>query len=87
MSEQQQMLALAAAAQATEANGELIRFAREGASWPGPFGEVEVVEKLADALKMAIEVETKAGTADPTTQEDRAHLYGALIDYLEGWVG
>lgn len=48
-------LALAAAHQATDAAAELIRFAREGADIHGPFGEVEVVEKLLDAAKMAIE--------------------------------
>ena len=84
---EQERTALAAASQATEASAELIRFAREGASWPGPFGEVEVIEKLADALKLALEVERDAGTADAITIEDRGQLYAAVSRYLERWVG
>lgn len=87
MSEQQQIAALAAASQATEATAELIRFAREGTSFPGPFGDVEVIEKLADALKLAIEAESVDPNAEAAASEDRAELHAAVARYLEGWAG
>lgn len=73
-------LALAAAHQATEATTELLRFAREGEGPSGPF-ETEAIEKLADALKLAMEVEGDEANAE----EDRDRLYSALAQFLEGW--
>lgn len=52
--ERTRQLATAAAAQATEATVELLRFAREGDGISGTF-ETNVIEQLLDAAKMAIE--------------------------------
>lgn len=70
-------LALAAASQAAEALAELIRFAREGEGNHGPF-EDEVVMKLLDATKMAIEAMGEAGSEFSDT-------YGHLCATLEFW--
>jgi len=78
-------LALAAAMQASDATAELIRFAREGANWPVPFGDVELVEQLADATKMAIEL--LQAEAPREIDASRATLLAALSDYLQGWAG
>jgi hypothetical protein len=84
--------ALAAAANATEATAELIRFAREGA-WrdDNPF-EDEVCGKLADALKLAFEIEREPIFNPVTQPEDfaaekalRDNLITSLTAYLEGW--
>ena len=86
----QSAAALAAASQAGEATVELIRFAREGAQFRRPpFGDVEVVEKLADALKLALEVEAAEHDADghPDDAEMRNQLLGAVTRFLDGWVG
>lgn len=76
---EKQSLAIAAAHQATEAAAELLRFAREGEGLPGPF-ETEVVEKLADALRMTIQIEGRAATDDELARVD-----AALEQLLEGW--
>ena len=81
MTKATQRTALAAAAQASDALAELIRYAREGANHPSPFGQVEVIELLADATKMAIEIAWKEGDDD----EERQQLAAALARYLEGW--
>lgn len=73
-----QSLALAAAAQASDALAELIRFAKEGPSHPTAFGHVEVIEQLLDAAKMALEIE---GGSD----SERVFIHGAICRYLEGW--
>lgn len=78
-------LALAAAMQASEATAELVRFAREGANWPVPFGSVELVEQLADATKMALEL--LSAEAPREMDDERGKLLGALSDYLQGWAG
>ncbi|CDZ43222.1 Hypothetical protein NGAL_HAMBI1146_59950 [Neorhizobium galegae bv. officinalis] len=74
-------LAITAAHQATEAATELLRFAREGRDIHGPFGDVEVIEKLLDAAKMAIEC---------LTEEDDSQRYSAiwadLKHELMGWI-
>lgn len=74
-----QRLALAASAQATEAVAELLRFAREGEDIHGPYGEIEVVEKLLDAAKLAIEVLGEKG-------ERYWSIYGDIKHELEFWV-
>lgn len=82
----QRELALAAAGQAAEAAAELVRFAREGDWLHGPFHpDVEVVEKLLDAAKLAIEVQDGAGVEDP--DGDRNQVLGAIEKYLSGWAG
>lgn len=80
---EQRALALAAASQAGEALPILIAFAREGESHPGPFGREEPIEKLADALKMSIELAADCGETD----SDRDELLCALVRFLEGWAG
>jgi len=79
-----QWLALAAAHQASEATHELIRFAREGEAGFTAFGDVEVIEKLADALKMAIDIDDVGAASN---EEERKQLRHALGNYLEGWMG
>lgn len=76
-------LALAAASQCAEALPNLVSFSREGESHPGPFGHDEPIEKLADALKMTIELAALCGDTDP----DRDELLAALVRFLEGWAG
>ncbi|HET7255593.1 MAG TPA: hypothetical protein VFJ46_17690 [Xanthobacteraceae bacterium] len=82
-------MALAAAHQAQEAAAELIRFVREGPHYRcPPFGDdVQVVEKLADALKLALEVENaEVGRHDAADDaEMRNQLLGAVSRFLEGW--
>ena len=82
--------ATAAAHQAVEAASELLRYAREGEQLSGaPFHpDVEPIEKLADALKLALEVEApwidaNTDTLDAEMLELRAQLFGALVRYLE----
>ena len=72
--------ALAAACQASEALAELVRYARDGADLHSPFGDVEVVLKLADAMKLAMEIEGSA------TAVHRS-IYSMLESFLEGWAG
>jgi hypothetical protein len=88
---QSQSLALAAARQAQEAAAEIIRFVHEGPHYRRPpFGDdVEVVEHLADALKLALEVENAECRADahPDDAEMRNELLNAVTRFLDGWVG
>lgn len=74
--------AIAAAHQATEAATELLRFAREGADLRGTFGEIEVIEKLLDAAKMAIECLTEEDDAQRYTS-----VYGDITHEISGWAG
>jgi hypothetical protein len=83
-----QSLALAAASQATEAAAELIRFVREEGTEdqrPAPFepGDVEVAEKLADALKMTLEAMAEA----MAFTDEHGQLLAACDRFLDGWVG
>ncbi|KAA3510130.1 hypothetical protein [Agrobacterium rosae] len=77
---ERQSLALSAASQATSATSELLRFAKEGADLHGTFGQVEVVELLLDAAKMAIECLTE----DDDSQR-YSSIYGDLRHELEFW--
>jgi len=82
--------ALAAASQATEATAELIRFTREGAySRNYPLApDVDVVAKLADALKLTIEIAPpKLDFHDDDERENLSQLQAELTRFLEGWVG
>jgi hypothetical protein len=67
--------ATAAAHQAVEAAGELLRYAREGRALEGTFAD-DVVGKLADALKLAFEI-------DPPGVDV---LATAASTFLEGYV-
>lgn len=70
-------LAIAAAASATEAAAELLRFAREGEGLNGPYEE-DVVMLLLDAAKMAIEAMGEAGG-------EHSAIYSDLVGTLEFW--
>jgi hypothetical protein len=76
-----QSYAAAAAHQASEAVTELLRFSREGADINGTFGEIEVIEKLLDAAKIAIECLTE----DDDGQR-YSSIYADLKHELEFWV-
>lgn len=80
--------AIVAAAQASEATAELLRYAREGAdSERRAYGEAEPVEMLAEALKLAIEIQLGD---KPIATDERAKLDGlhaTLTDFIEGWAG
>lgn len=84
-----QKLALVAASQSSAALAELTRFASEGPQLVFPFGDVEVIELLADGLKLAIEAQVlalgPAGSGDPESDEMRDQLLGAVSRFLEGW--
>lgn len=75
--------ALIAAQQATEAAAALLLIVREADDHPGPptlDPEAEVIEKLAEATKLAIAI------ADPEFADDGLRqLHGALTRFLEGW--
>jgi hypothetical protein len=73
--------AVVAAHQAAEAVTELLRFSREGADINGTFGDIEVVEKLLDAAKMAIECLTE----DDDGQRYMS-IYRQINCELEFWV-
>ena len=78
-------LALAAAHQATEAAAELLRFAREGGELHSAFSQdVDVFEKLCDAVKMTAQIE--GPQTDPDYAELRERTVHAMGNLLEGWV-
>jgi hypothetical protein len=75
-------LALAAAHQAVEASTELLRFAREGNAVELSNGashafDIEVIEKLLDATKLAMEIDGKTDDS----------IYADICDEIEGWMG
>lgn len=82
--------AMLAAAQAAEATVELIRFGREGAyTTRSPFAE-EVTGKLAEALKLAIEIEggpEGTGCLDEDERQLVRDLYTSVTAFIAGWVG
>lgn len=88
-------LAIAAAHAATEGAAELLRYAREGDCATSFALEPETLERLADALKMAIEVELPAADrratendpfpADLEGRELLGQLHAGLARFLEGW--
>lgn len=81
---EKQGLALAAAHQASEAAGELIRYAREGAWHSGSFcPDVEPIEKLLDAAKLAMEVQ--GGPDLDGLDSEQVQVYAAICNFLEGW--
>ena len=75
MIDQKRGLALAAAHSAADALSELVRYAREGDGISSTF-EIEVVELLLDAAKMAIEIEEN---------ESHSDIYGHICSELEFW--
>jgi hypothetical protein len=79
--------AIIAAAQATEATAELLRFAREGGVSDASAFDTEVTAKLAEALKLAIDIEGEAAFLDDEEGALRNQLANALSRFIEGWVG
>jgi hypothetical protein len=79
--------ALAAASAAAEATAELIRYAREGAYHSSiPFND-DVVHKLADSLKLALEIDTPSAMLDDGERAAWANLQTAVATFVEGWAG
>lgn len=72
-------LALASVSQAVAALVALTNLAADGERDDSQI----TVELLADALMLAIE----AGAASEADAEDVNQLHGALVKFLEGWVG
>lgn len=75
-----QALAVAAAHQASDAVCELLRFAREGYAIESSSGERhafdnDVVEKLLDAAKLAMEIDGQTDTS----------IYDYICREIEGW--
>lgn len=85
----EQDFALAAGASASEATTELLRFAREGEHSARFAFECEVVTKLADALRIAAELEQpRIPTDDPLDVgllESLGELHAGLIKFLAAW--
>lgn len=84
--------ALLAAAQASEATTELLRFAREGEQNDCFAFDGEVMEKLAEALKLAIDLELprmavaqQRFSGDEDGREAVTMLHAALVSFIEGW--
>lgn len=71
-----QRLALLAASQASIAIVELLRFGNEEPSAELSAFDVDVVELLLDATKLAIEA---------SVSERHSGIYGAIVHELEGW--
>ncbi len=81
--------AILAASQAVEATAELLLYSREGPHSDTVAFEGEVVCKLAEALKLAIDIEDTGGS-DFLDEDEKAliaSLQSNLIAFLEGWAG
>lgn len=81
---QHQRTATLAAHQATCGADALLNFALDGPELNGGLQE-DAIEKLADALKIALELQQDLGIADP--DGGRGQLLGACSKFLEGWAG
>ncbi len=81
--------AIVAAAQASEATTELLRYVREGEySARSAFGETEPVLKFAEALMLTIDIEgTDAPHLDDDERATLIELQATLGRFLEGWAG
>ncbi len=79
-------IAIAAAHAAVEVATELLRFAKEGPVAQDFALEPETVERLTDALKMAIDIDIDGvrATHSPSA-ELLAQLHHACGAFLEGW--
>ena len=77
-------LALAAAAQAADGIAEMVRVAREGLWYNGPFHpDSEPIAKLLDAAKLAIEIRI-AAEGEEILKDDFGQIYSAIVRHLEG---
>ena len=81
--------AIVAAAQASDATSELLRYAREGAyGQRSAFGETEPTPKLAEALMLSIEIElAEDKILDDDERESLDQLKAAAARFIEGWMG
>ena len=82
--------ATAAAAQAAEVLVELLRFIGEGAFSSHTAFADEVVGKLAEALKIAIDLESgpeKTGCLNEEERDLMRDLHSAVSAFIAGWVG
>lgn len=84
--------AVVAAAQASDAVSELLRYAREGEAMEGwPFGEAEPVKKLAEAIAVAGEIELDGMNVKAAAWQEDREMLGQLIAaarrFIEGWEG
>ena len=81
--------AIVAAAQASEATCELLRYAREGAHGQrSAFGETEPTPKLAEALMLSIEIELAHDKIlDHDERESLGQLQAAAARFIDGWMG
>lgn len=87
--------ALIAAACTSEATTELLRYAREGQADDTAFGDIEVVEKLAEALRIAIDLHCAARRLilhpaklwDTDEIEELRCLRAACAGFIDGWAG
>ncbi|WP_374414261.1 hypothetical protein [Novosphingobium colocasiae] len=79
--------ALIAASQASEAVAELLRFHREGPQAWSAFGDIEVVCNLAEALKLACEIEAYhlPDHHAPVLSSELGQLAAACACYIERW--
>lgn len=82
-------LAVLAAQQATEASTELLRFYREGPASDLAFGDIEVIEKLAEALVIAITLHLDYLPEMSSLLEaaEAAQLRDACNGFISGWAG
>ena len=79
-------VAIAAAHAAVEAATELLRFAKEGPVSHDFALEPKTIERLTDALKMAIDVDIDGVRATHAPSADSlAQLHCACAAFLEGW--
>lgn len=85
--------AIVAAAQTADVTAELLRFAREGAASPTFAFSDEVVGMLAEAIKLAIEIDAETVLPGPNTHLDQnelelfVNLRAAAAAFIDGWCG
>lgn len=78
---------LIAAMAASESVTELLRFHHEGPAGFTAFGEIEVCEKLAEALAIAIDIHLgdPGAKLDELEREDAAALRYACRNFIGSW--
>ena len=85
--------AVIAAAQGSEAVTELLRFHVEGPAGDTAFGDIEVVEKLAEALAVACDIEfavrLEQGLRNSEQEYEEAleDLRSVARSFVEEWCG
>ncbi|SFG09131.1 hypothetical protein SAMN05518801_10774 [Novosphingobium sp. CF614] len=82
--------ALIAAHQASEAVTELLRYHREGPHAYSAFGDVDIVEKLAETVLLAGRIAIDELADDGYLREYRdelGQLTAAAARFIDGWAG